>query len=249
MWRVIIESGNPTAMYTRLSYRRLVPHEVQALPDSWLCGSYTESEQLVETLTQPRAFRTAVEWFANLSTENASDIGEFTKTYGLLRWNWTQEGQGGSPADQYYFPIEAFRESQAEFQRHWLRAANRKHLKESLMWLCVQLAPEPGVTHVERPEDMWRRTQPRIGVTAQMGTGIEVRLRLGDLWQALCCSLLEILTERNGRVQVCKNDRCDGEKYFVVKGKKTTFCSAVCAKRYCDRVSAKKKRDRALKRN
>ena len=67
MWRVIIESGNPTAMYTRLSYRRLVPHEVQALPDSWLCGSYTESEQLVETLTQPRAFRTAVEWFANLS--------------------------------------------------------------------------------------------------------------------------------------------------------------------------------------
>lgn len=236
-------------MEYRLSYRLIRPTSIQRLGKAegpWFAGSFASEEIPLEGLRFPKAYRSAAEWFANLTFKEEDEILSFTRECGLLRWNWTHEGQGGSPQDQFYFQANSFRELQAQFQQYWKLATVRRTAKDVTVWLCRQLAPESNITDVEKPEDLWKLSQPRMGFKIEPISGaIGVRLVVGDLWQALCFAVLELLGKRYGQIRVCKNELCDDLKFFIAHSKKRTdFCSAECAKRTSDRNYMRRKRAR-----
>lgn len=242
-------------MYTRLSYRRFLPEDLQLLPSNGadypasLCGMFVESEELLDDLPKPRGYKSVAEWFVNLETDDGiGEIEKFIRRYGLLRWNWTHQGQGGgSKVPQFDMPLSAFRESQAEMRQHWASAKSRKEKTASItQWLSTQLARESAVDEVPTPDQMWKLSQPQISLQVndrKDKAGIHVQLVLGDLWQAMCCQLLNVLTEQNGSARVCANDRCTVSPYFVSKREKK-FCCHECAKQVSDRNYARAKRAR-----
>lgn len=238
-------------MEYRLTYRQQIPTSIQYLQDekgALFLGSYKTKEVPFEVSKFPRAYRSALESFANQPFDQDEEISTFTKEFGLLRWNWTHEGHGGSQRDQFYFPVGAFRELQKQFRNFWALAGNRRKVREVTGWLCIQLAPESNVNDVEKPEEMWKLSQPRMGfrvVQDQVSGGIAVRLLVGDLWQALCFELLEKLGERQGQIRICKNEYCKNVKFFVARSRKQkAFCSPECAKLTADRDFVRKKRAR-----
>ncbi len=239
-------------MNTQLFYQQLIPDDIGYLTDrNELVGHYTASTRSLEDLQHAKSFKSALEWFANLPADpSVEDIQAFTKKHGLLRWNWTHEGHSGGPGfDAFYLPLAAFTESQRQFREQWAAASTGKRsaIESAEKWLSAQLAAAPQVASslsVEASE-MWNLTQPRMALEATTkGKGVEVRLVLGDLWQALCCALLEKLGAQHGLVRMCKNDRCKGAKYFISTHGRQRFCDNGCAKAKAGREHMRRKRAR-----
>jgi hypothetical protein len=216
---------------------------------SVLCGSFRESEELLDAKRTGNRFRSAVEWFVNIEPNtDQPEIERFTQTYGLLRWNWTHEGQGGGASDQFEMPVSAFKESQQQLREHWERAKDPRARRAVVQWLSQQLGKESPVRQVHSAEQMWKLSQPRIGIKIDIGlagkdSGIEINLVLGDLWQAMCCELLDLLVRRHGAIRVCSNDLCK-QPYFIPRGKQKKFCSQECGKRASDRNSVRERRSK-----
>jgi hypothetical protein len=211
---------------------------------STLCGNFRESVQPLDEGAEG-----ALEAFVNLEPNiDEPEIETFTDKYGLLRWNWTHEGQGGSKSDQFEMPIPGFKESHEQLQVKWLASARRSERKEVISWLSKQLGKDSAVDYVETVEEMWKLSQPRMNLGINLGhdDGLEINLVLGDLWQAMCCQMLDILRE-HGAFLCCGNDKCKNKKFFVKRGKESKYCSRRCGKQVADRHS-KRRRDAAKKR-
>ena len=210
---------------------------------SSLCGNFRES-------VQPLDEATTLEAFANLEPNiDEPEIERFTEQYGLLRWNWTHEGQGGSRSDQFVMPLSGFKQSQKDLQDKWLaaRARRPKERNKVIEWLSAQLEKQSAVNYADSAEDMWKLSQPRMNIGIKPGdhSGLQVDLVLGDLWQALCCQMLDRLLREQGAFLRCSNDRC--KRFFLKQGKETKFCKRKCAKQVSDRRSSKKRRKMAKK--
>jgi hypothetical protein len=232
-----------------LSYQQFIPAlPINYLSDSGvLVGSYKTDELLVDGIKYPRAYATVGEWFANASLDSKADIEAFTAKHGLLRWGFTHEGLGGGPSDAFYMPLRAFQDSRREFQKYWGMAEDRPHVVAK--WLNQQFAPESNIAEVQDPDERYKLCQPKIGVVVTSGSkrmpGLIVRLTLGDLWQALCHDLLEVIAEKEGHLRICQEkEHCREKPYFATTDKRKIFCSHECAKRYSNRIDMRRKRAR-----
>jgi hypothetical protein len=219
-------------------------------------GYLEDKKQLVghfQTDVRPLdAIPNAVEWFANLREPTREIIESFGEKYGLLRWNWTQEGWGGSQADQFYFSVDDFRESHKQFLSQWVLASSgrKEKIRSVCEWISDQLASRSKVGKVHKFEKMWKLSQPNLEMRIRLESkgmgGVEVQLLAGDLWQALCWEFLTKLTERHGQIRVCKNKLCAAQRYFLGT---TKYCNPNCGKRVADREYVRKKRARIRPQN
>ena len=220
--------------------------------DDLICGKYSQESG---TLSSIRGrYKTAAEWFVNQPFKNWRDVKLFTDTYGLLRANWTHGGWGGDKqSDQFELPVDQFLDYSRQFREHFLsRAKGPKHLQETTEWLSKQLGQEPELREAETFMDMSKLSQSRIGIDVKAvhfnkKFSVQLELVFGDLWQALCYELSEILGERRNLIRVCRN--CG--RRFVTTRKNKEFCDLLgvpagnsCAKLYANREWAERKRAR-----
>ena len=156
-------------MNFRLSYRRMLPIDMyrdgpKSGFGSMLCGKFRESLQVFD--------ESAMEAFVRLEPNTDEDeIEKFTEKYGLLRWNWTHEGQGGSKSDQFVMPLAGFKESLEQFQLKWIDARNRRTLSEIIGWLSEQLEKDSAVDDVDTADEMWKLSQSRVSLSISAGDG------------------------------------------------------------------------------
>jgi hypothetical protein len=221
-----------------------------------LVGSFRSDLHSLDDIRHHQAFGTVAEWFANLSRNSGEglkreDIEAFTREHGLLRWNWTHEGWGGSEYDRFYLPVHAFKSDHEAFLQNWRMASRgvKKAIKTVCEWLGVQLRAESQISNSQDIEasDAWKLHQPRlaleVGSNPQQRGALEVRLIFGDLWQALCSELLDKLIRQHGSIHVCDNDPCpSGQTYFIAKDPRQKYCTHYCAKLVADRKHARRKR-------
>lgn len=206
-------------------------------------------------MKRPRAFKTTLEWFVNLSRDRRElgikDIEQFTRQYGLLRWNWTHEAWGGSRQHKrFYLPVEAFRKSYGDFREQWAKASSKdsKEVGRVGEWLRIQLAAAPQETDslAVKAADRWKLSQPSTALEIPDGDALEVRLVFGDLWQALCAELLDRLIQNRASIRICENERCNNGQpiHFIARDPRKKYCGHPCAKQVTDRKSARKRRAR-----
>jgi hypothetical protein len=238
-------------------------------PYAFLFGRFREEERTLEGIGHAKAYGSAAGWFANQPLDGFEDIKRFTEKYGLLRMNWTAAGwsdgaakatelwtakEGRSlsrwrPANEFAFYIDDFRQLHQQFRARWASAARGTGTELATIseWLCKNLDSIAGGARAKHWSKTWELSPSRISLNVQRRgqnalSGMEINLVLGDLWQALCCELLDTINERQGLLRVCRENSANHEKYFVTRDSRKVFCSHECAKRSSDRAYMKRKR-------